>query len=218
VAEKQKALQGFQEFLRAVDRLRAETGHAAPPPPAPPSSHPAEEAFRAAMDDDFNTARATGVLFDLVREGNRLLHDARQAAGSAAATIAAVEEIAALLKRLGAVLTLDLSGAAAAVSTAAAVAVTRSVGDALVDLGRLLAAVAPHAADLGAELARVVQELLALREAARKNKAWAEADRIRQALGAHGIRVDDTRTACHAVSEFPAERGLPTVNVSLVKG
>ena len=217
VAEKQKALQGFQEFLRAVDRLRAETGHAAPPPAAP-SSHPAEEAFRAAMDDDFNTARATGVLFDLVRDGNRLLHDARQAAGPAAATIAAIEEIAALLKRLGAVLTMDLSGAAAAVSTAAAVTVTRSVGDALGDLGRLLAAAAPHPADLGTELARVVQELLALREAARKNKAWAEADRIRQALGAHGIRVDDTRTACHAVSEFPAERGLPAVNVSLVKG
>jgi len=218
VAEKQKALQGFHEFLRAVDRMRAERGRAAVPPAAPPASHPAEEAFRAAMDDDFNTARATGVLFDLVRDGNRLLHEARQADGPAAATIAAIEEAAALLKRLGAVLAMDLAGATADVSTAGAVTVTRSAEEALGDLTRLLAAEAPYPAGLGAELARVVQELLALREAARKNKAWAEADRIRQSLGAQGIRVDDTRTACHAVSEFPLERGLPTVNVSLVKG
>jgi cysteinyl-tRNA synthetase len=218
VAEKQKALQGIQEFLRAVDRLRAETGRAAMPPAAPPACHPAEEAFRAAMDDDFNTARATGVLFDLVRDGNRLLHEARQADGPPAATIAAIDEAAALLKRLGAVLAMDFAGATADVATAGAVTVTRSVEEALADLTRLLAAEAPYPAGLGAELARVVQELLALREAARKNKAWAEADRIRQTLGAQGIRVDDTRTACHAVSEFPAERGLPTVNVSLVKG
>ena len=58
VAEKLKALQGFQEFLRAVDLLRAEAGRATVPPAAAPASHPAEEAFRAAMDDDFNTARA----------------------------------------------------------------------------------------------------------------------------------------------------------------
>ena len=218
VAEKQKALQGFQEFLRAVDRLRAETGRAAMPPPVPPASHPAEAAFRAAMDDDFNTARATGVLFDLVRDGNRLLQDARQADGPPGPTIAAIEEAAALLKRLGAVLAMDLAGAAADVSTAGAVTVTRSAEEALGDLERLLAAEAPYPAGLGAELARVVRELLALREAARKNKAWAEADRIRQTLGAQGIRVDDTRTACHAVSEFPVERGLPAVNVSLVKG
>ena len=136
----------------------------------------------------------------------------------AAARVAAIEESAALLKRLGAVLAMDFAGAAADVSTAGAVATTRSAEEALGDLKRLLAAEAPYPAGLGADLARVVQELLALREAARKNKAWAEADRIRQTLGAQGIRVDDTRTACHAVSEFPAERGLPTINVSLVKG
>jgi cysteinyl-tRNA synthetase len=157
-------------------------------------------------------------LFDLVREGNRLLHEARQADGPSGATIAAIEEAAALLKRLGAVLAMDLGGGATDVSTAGAVTVTRSAEEVLGDLKRFLAAEAPYPAGLGAELARVVQELLALREAARKNKAWAEADRIRQTLAAQGIRVDDTRTACHAVSEFPAERGLPSVNVSLVKG
>ncbi len=218
VVEKQKALQGVQEFLRAVGRLRAETGRAAWPPPAPPASHPAEEAFRSAMDDDFNTARATGVLFDLVREGNRLLRDARQEGGPSGAAIAAVEETAALLRRLAAVLAIDVSGAAADVAASGAVTVIRSADEALDHLAGLLAAEPPHPAGLGAELARVVQELLTLREAARKQRAWTEADRIRQALGAQGIRVDDTRTACHAVSEFPADRGLPPVSVSLVKG
>jgi cysteinyl-tRNA synthetase len=67
------------------------------------------------------------------------------------------------------------------------------------------------------KLGEVVRELLALREVARKQKAWAEADTIRRALAASGIRVDDTRQACHAISEFSPERGLPAVNVSLVK-
>ena len=62
-----------------------------------------------------------------------------------------------------------------------------------------------------------MRELLALREAARKQRAWAEADGIRRALVAAGIRVDDTRQACHATSEFPADRGLPAVAVSVTK-
>jgi cysteinyl-tRNA synthetase len=218
VAEKLKALQGFQEFLRAVELLRAEAGRATTPPAEAPASHPAEEAFRAAMDDDFNTARATGVLFDLVRDGNRLLQDARQSADPPPATIMAIEEAAALLKRLGSVLALDLTGAASDVSSVNAVTLTRSTEEAMGELTRLLAAEPPYPAELGATLAVVVRELLALREAARKKKAWAEADGIRKTLAARGIRVDDTRTACHALSEFPAERGLPAVNVSLVKG
>jgi len=218
VAEKQKALQGFQEFLRAVELSRAEAGRSAMPPAGAPTSHPAEEAFRAAMDDDFNTARATGVLFDLVRDGNRLLHEARQRTSPAPATITALEETAALLKRLASVLAIDLTSTAAEVSLTSGVALARSAEQAMADLRRLLASEPPYPQELGAQLTGVVRELLALREAARKNKAWAEADGIRQTLGAQGIRVDDTRTACHAVSEFPAERGLPTVNVSLVKG
>jgi cysteinyl-tRNA synthetase len=218
VTEKHKALQGFQEFLRAVALLRAETGRSAAPPANAPASHPAEEAFRAAMDDDFNTARATGVLFDLVRDGNRLLHDARQSGAPPRATLAAIDETAALLVRLASVLTLDLAGTASAVSAASAVAPTRTAAEAMGDLAQLLASVPPRPTDFGAKLAGVVRELLALREAARKRKAWAEADGIRNALAARGIRVDDTRAACHAIAEFPPERGLPDFTVSLVRG
>ena len=218
VAEKQRALQGFQEFLRAAELLRAESGRSPAPSGDAPIAHPAEEAFRAAMDDDFNTARATGVLFDLLRDGNRLLQDARQSGGPPRATLAAVEEAAALLTRLASVLTLDLSRVVPDVSTVSAVTLARSAEEAIGDLAQLLASTPPHPAELGARLAGAVRELLALREAARKKRAWAEADGIRKTLAAHGIRVDDTRTACHAISEFLPERGLPAITVSLVKG
>ena len=140
VAEKGKALQGFQEFLRAVEFLRAETGRAGGAAASAPTAHPAEEAFRAAMDDDFNTARATGVLFDLVREGNRMLQEVRGAGEPSPSAVAALEETAALLTRLGSVLALDFAGATADVSTASAVTLTRSADEAVGELTRLLAA------------------------------------------------------------------------------
>jgi cysteinyl-tRNA synthetase len=201
-----------------VALLRAEAGRSAAPPADLPTAHPAEEAFRAAMDDDFNTARATGVLFDLAREGNRLLQEARRSSQPPQASVIALEETATLLRRLGSVLTIDFAAASADVAAASAVTLTRSVEEALHELQTLLAAEPPHPADLETRLTAVVRELLALREAARKKKAWAESDGIRQTLAASGFRVDDTRTACHAVSDFPTERGLPAVNVSLVKG
>jgi cysteinyl-tRNA synthetase len=218
VAEKHKALQSFQEFLRAVALLRAEAGRVSVTPADPPASHPAEEAFRAAMDDDFNTARAVGVLFDLVREGNRLLQEARQRSAPPVAIVTALEQSAALLLRLASVLGLDLTTAKAEVSAASAVILTRSADEVAGELQRMLRVEPPYPAEFGAQLGEAVRELLALREAARSKKAWAEADRIREALTAAHIRVDDTRHACHAVSEFAPERGLPIVNVSLVKG
>jgi cysteinyl-tRNA synthetase len=169
------------------------------------------------MDDDFNTARATGVLFDLVREGNRMLQEVRGAGAPSPSAVAALEETAALLTRLGSVLALDFAGATAEVSTASAVRLTRSADEAVGELTRLLAAEPPYPSERGTELTGVVRELLALREAARKQRAWAEADGIRRALVAAGIRVDDTRRACHATSEFPADRGLPAVAVSVTK-
>jgi cysteinyl-tRNA synthetase len=218
VAEKVKALQGLQEFLRAVDRLRAEIGRPAAPTKAanPIADHPAEAAFRAAMDDDFNTARAAGVLFDLTRDGNRLLQEARQSAPSLG-TVTALEATAGLIRRLGSVLALGLTEASVDVSAASAVGITGSVEAARAELDRLLATKPPYPVEFRAQLTDVLRELLALREAARKRRAWAEADEIRQTLIVSGVRVDDTRTACHATLEFSQDRGLPAVSVSLVK-
>ncbi len=64
------------------------------PDAAPAGGEGFRERFHAAMDDDFNTPEALAVLFDLVREINRLRGDDEAAAAS----------LAAELRRLGSVL------------------------------------------------------------------------------------------------------------------
>jgi cysteinyl-tRNA synthetase len=215
VAEKARALAGIREFLRSVETLAVEAGIPATQA-AGESGRIGEAAFREAMDDDFNTARASGVLFDLVREGNRLLQEARQP-GGAARHLPALREAASAIRRFGEVLALDLQSGLTLVQKLDGVATTRSVEAVQADLARL---VGDRPADTGAFLAQlsaVLAELLAQREAARRDRNWAAADAIRQSLAVHAIRLDDSRTATQAVSEFPAERGLPPVAVTLLK-
>ncbi len=64
------------------------------PEAAPSGGEPFRERFFEAMDDDFNTPEALAVLFDLVRETNRLRESNQQQAAG----------LAAELRRLGAVL------------------------------------------------------------------------------------------------------------------
>jgi cysteinyl-tRNA synthetase len=218
VAEKARALASVREFLRGVELLLAVTGQDGGATPGEDrEAHPAAEAFRQAMDDDFNTARAVGVIFDLVRDGNRLLRDARQGAPSAAAASWLVA-MADLVRRLGSILTLSLVGAPSIVVRRQGINLARPASDVLAELRALAGSDPASAVDLPARLTRVLAELLALREAARDRKAWGEADAIRTALLAEGVRIDDTRTAAQAIAEFPAERQLPAVSVILLKG
>ncbi len=110
----------------------------------------AEAAYTAAMNDDFNTARAIAVLFDLARELN-----AAKSAGEARAP-----RLASTLKALGARLGLLQDDPAS---------VLKGSGD-----------------DDAA-----IDALVAARNAARANKDWAEADRIRDQLAAEGIKILD---------------------------
>lgn len=222
VHEKARALTGIRDFLRAASRHEA----AASPPepdgasaagPAREGLHPAEVAFRAAMDDDFNTARATGVLFDLVREGNRLLHEAERGAGATTSVLPALRETAGLLRELGAVLGLSVGEGGAVVASYGSVRLTREADAAVSELVLLLGVEVPAPPDLERRLTALVQELLAHREAARRSKAWAKADAIRQALAASGFRLEDTKTATHVVSEFAEALRLPPISVTLVK-
>ena len=116
------------------------------------------EAFRArfdaAMDDDFNTPEALAVMFDLVREINRVrVEDEPRAAGLAAA-----------LREFGGVLGI--------------------LGD---DPEAYLRG--------GVEQAGLtddrIDQLIERRLAARRNRDWGEADRIRDELKAQGILLED---------------------------
>ncbi|MDX1469583.1 MAG: DALR domain-containing protein, partial [Acidimicrobiia bacterium] len=74
------------EALDRLDRFRSRTL------PGPPDQR-AMERFTQAMDEDFGTPDAVSLLFELVREGNRILDEG----GDASAIAGAVEEIVGVL-------------------------------------------------------------------------------------------------------------------------
>jgi cysteinyl-tRNA synthetase len=104
--------------------------------------------FDAAMDDDFNTADAVSVLFEVVRAANKAVGEAPTKEGAAA-----------LLK-----LVLEFTDV----------------------LGLLYGKEEENLDDK-------VEALIAQRQQARKDKNWAEADRIRDELKAMGITLMDTK-------------------------
>ena len=109
----------------------------------------ADRDFHEAMDDDFNTAKAMGHLFDLSRAVNRALDEG----GGGEARAAALA-----LYRLGAVLGLFWKAPAAE------------------------------------EWPKEVLDLALARVEARRNKNWAESDRLRDLLKAQGVLVEDSAT------------------------
>jgi len=107
------------------------------------------ERFVGAMDDDFNTADALSVIFELVRESNGI------AAGAGASKQFAQAALGLLVELCGV------------------------LGVFYADRG-----------DDG--LDEDVESLIAARQAARKERNWAEADSIRDKLGEMGIVLEDT--------------------------
>ncbi|NLM84069.1 MAG: cysteine--tRNA ligase [Clostridiales bacterium] len=103
-----------------------------------------------AMDDDFNTADAISVIFELVREANTLVSSGTMARREAERYLSLFDELTGVL-------------------------------------GLLYAE-----KDADTELAEEVEALIAARQAARKAKNWAEADRIRDKLKEMGIILEDT--------------------------
>ena len=129
--------------------------------------------FYAAMDDDFNTPDALAVMFEVARELNRAKE---QGNGSL------ISDYASQMKILGNILGLLQSDADEYF--------TRSVA---VPSGKLeLKTSAPTAKVVSAHLAdEQIANLIARREQARKEKNWAESDRIRDELKAKGIILED---------------------------
>jgi cysteinyl-tRNA synthetase len=159
IAESLKALGRLRALVEEADRIAAK-GTPAPGPDGglfdEIAAHRAR--FEAAMDDDFNTPQALGVLFDLAR----LLQGARAQADDGRLAVGA------FLLGVGELVTL-----------------ARTLG--------LLEAGGRSERPVDPQLKTRIESLLSLREQARKQRDFAEADRLRGELAALGVTLKDSR-------------------------
>ena len=125
------------------------------------------ERFVEAMDDDFNTARAIGALFDTIRFLNTLLTGKKE--GPSAALLEQTENA---LREVGAVLGLLLEEP-----------------DDYLRLDR------DREAEKRGLAVSEIEALIADRRSAREKKEWQRADEIRNRLAARGVILKDTPTA-----------------------
>jgi len=118
-----------------------------------PENHPFEQRFFAVMDDDFNTPEALAVLFELVRELNRVRSE----------DVSKALPLAGLLRKLGSIL-----------------GILQGEPEAFLKSG----------ADVDEAW---VQSMIDQRVAAKKNRDFSEADRIRDELASQGVILEDGR-------------------------
>jgi cysteinyl-tRNA synthetase len=156
------------EAARALGRLsalKAEAGRIAAKDNRPPGADSGllEEVrahrarFEAAMDDDFNTPQALGVLFDLARVLNTARDEMAHGTAGAGPFLLGVAELSTLAGVLG-----------------------------------LLEGAAREREPADAELQARVESLVNRRQEARKQRDFAEADRLRDELTGLGVLMEDT--------------------------
>jgi cysteinyl-tRNA synthetase len=144
------------EAAEALDRLSrfGERVQAGPPDPE------AMARFAEAMDEDFGTPQAVSLLFDLVREGNRILDEGGDASSIAGAVAGIVE-----------VLGLDDASTPA---------------DDAVDLANVA-----RRFGISGDDRQILEALVSMRNRARAEKRFDEADEIRDELDRVGVILED---------------------------
>ena len=168
------SLEQLTQATAALERIYSALREVEPAQPAPVTRY--SEAFRAAMDDDFNTPEALAVLQNMTRDLNVAKREGKaQLSGQIAAelrVLAAVLGIAQLPAEQWARLrTPAVEGEAAPPGAAAPAGPVQA---------------APASLDEAA-----IEDWVGKRLAARKNKDFKEADRIRDLLAAEGVILED---------------------------
>lgn len=170
----ERLLLGWQELSRRLDLALSNSVGATAATESEPAAGPLAEALRSArgsfgraMEDDWNTPVAISTLFELTRTVNGVLHGGAALEGENLAALVAARD---LMRELGVVV----------------------LGILPADPRKALNGVSAGGTGEAALTARLIELLLQVREEARRRRDFAQADRIRDELGASGIVVEDT--------------------------
>jgi cysteinyl-tRNA synthetase len=179
--EAQKALERFYDFFRFLERFRRAPEEFSSGPSGKGAgalrdiARVGRENFEKNMDDDFNTAGALGVLFQMVRDINTSVFGIEPSP----VLFDALDEAEREIRELGGVLGLFEEKENGAVS--------RELVDAVKELIRSVKKAPPEAE----EFELLMEEIIRIRQDARSNKDWGTADIIRDGLTKLDIRLED---------------------------
>jgi cysteinyl-tRNA synthetase len=139
------------------------------------------------MDDDFNTAAALGILFELVRQINQ--------ARDAGATNEHLKASQGLLLELGEVLGMQLPTSVKEERNSELAAFIELAEKFVAELKALKASDLANLIEAEAKtksVSVVIDSLLKAREKLRAEKQWAISDRIRDLLSELGVQIEDS--------------------------
>lgn len=202
--EAEKAAERIQTLLRRIADLEAVAK--VWPSPSPMGEvegfrrlfEAKQTAFEEAMDDDFNTAQALGVLFEVVEVLNRLCDRLiSRGIGVASEDLSLLRQGKALVHRVGDVFGLSFK-ASPNESFYSSISGIAEVDQALESSKRAILTKRFE------EAVEIIGGLLKRREQVRAAGLYEEADRIRRELEAMGIKVDDTRFFTAVTTPFPS--------------
>lgn len=165
-----EAKRSLDRGYRSLQEAAPHTGDQAGTPL--PAVDEIQTRFREAMDDDLNTAKAIGHIFEAIRELNRHLDNAR--AGQAdRETIGAWQSAV-----------LEMSGT---------LGILQQNPEDWFKTKSEPGADSAASGSVGTELSNEkIEEMIEARKTARANKDWAEADRIRDELKSLGVVLEDS--------------------------
>jgi cysteinyl-tRNA synthetase len=161
MAEATTGLEKIYAFLERLDETLQSSNVGEDDGPGPLWS-----SFCEAMDDDFNTAQGIGLVFETVREMNRLMDDVGTNPGQQ--DLAQLASVRADLRRIGSVLgILSETPSRFFAQQKAELLEQKGIDEA------------------------VIEGLIAERAEARKNKDWSRADQIRDELSSMNVLIED---------------------------
>ena len=177
LSEAQSALGRIQNFLQNAEWLCETASKVASGESFNTEAFNAAQAtmqndFVEAMDDDFNTAGALGTIFSFVSEANTLLSEVVLTTSDAASLDSARQKVVELMGVLGIALTSEEQ---------------QEEGS-----EELLSFAMEAAGYTGSNSEEAIRALLDCRAAARKEKNFALADRVRDGLAELGYVIEDT--------------------------